>query len=325
MSWTGRVLYAPSMTQPFRFGLQLHSPIDQLSWLDSARYAEDQGYSSILIPDHFHHQYGPITALAAAAAVTTELKMGALVFGNDYRHPVTLAKEMATLDQISEGRCEFGLGAGWMRTDYEQSGMTYDRPGLRIERFVESLTIIKGCWAQGPFDFAGEHYTITGYDGHPKPWTESGPPIIIGGGGPRMLGVAAAHADIVGVTANLGAGEVGVEAIADSMPDAYDRKVARLRECAGSRLDELEISSLTMNTTITDDRDGTLGFFAEMFNSPVSEVAQTPALLVGSVEQIVETLQERRERWGFNYVVVQQDGGQGMEHFGKVVAALAGT
>ncbi|MDE0701916.1 MAG: TIGR03621 family F420-dependent LLM class oxidoreductase [Acidimicrobiaceae bacterium] len=313
------------MTQPFRFGLQLHSPIDQLSWLDSARYAEDQGYSSILIPDHFHHQYGPITALAAAAAVTTELKMGALVFGNDYRHPVTLAKEMATLDQISEGRCEFGLGAGWMRTDYEQSGMTYDRPGLRIERFVESLTIIKGCWAQGPFDFAGEHYTITGYDGHPKPWTESGPPIIIGGGGPRMLGVAAAHADIVGVTANLGAGEVGVEAIADSMPDAYDRKVARLRECAGSRLDELEISSLTMNTTITDDRDGTLGFFAEMFNSPVSEVAQTPALLVGSVEQIVETLQERRERWGFNYVVVQQDGGQGMEHFGKVVAALAGT
>ena len=145
-------VYAPAMPQPFRFGLQLHSPIEGLSWLDSARYAEQQGYSSILIPDHFHHQYGPVTALAAAAAVTTELKLGALVFGNDYRHPVMLAKEMATLDQISEGRCEFGLGAGWMRTDYEQSGMTYDRPGVRIDRMIESLAIIKQCWSAEPFD-----------------------------------------------------------------------------------------------------------------------------------------------------------------------------
>ena len=325
MSWTGCEVYAPSMTQPFRFGLQLHSPIEGMSWLDSARYAEQQGYSSILIPDHFHHQYGPVTALAAAAAVTTELKLGALVFGNDYRHPVMLAKEMATLDQISEGRCEFGLGAGWMRTDYEQSGMTYDRPGLRIDRLVESLAIIKSCWAPGPFDFVGEHYTITNYDGHPKPWTESGPRIIVGGGGPRMLGVAAEHADIVGVTANLRSGEISVDAIADSMPSAYDRKVARLRECAGSRIDDLEISSLTMNTTVTDDRAGTLGLFAEMFGVSVADVADSPALLVGSVPEIVETLQERRERWGFNYVVVQQDGGRGMEQFPRVVAALAGT
>ena len=318
-------VYAPAMPQPFRFGLQLHSPIEGLSWLDSARYAEQQGYSSILIPDHFHHQYGPVTALAAAAAVTTELKLGALVFGNDYRHPVMLAKEMATLDQISEGRCEFGLGAGWMRTDYEQSGMTYDRPGVRIDRMIESLAIIKQCWSAEPFDFAGEHYTINGYDGHPKPWAESRPPIIIGGGGPRMLGVAAAHADIISITANLRSGEVGVDAIADSMPSAYDAKVARLREAASDRIDDLELSSLTMNTTITDDRDGTLAFLAEMFGASAADVADSPALLAGSVSQIVETLQQRRERWGFNYVVVQQDGGQGMDQFPKVIAALAGT
>ena len=313
------------MAQPFRFGLQTHGPIEGMTWADTARYAEQQGYSSLLMPDHFHDQYGVLTSLAAAAVVTTELKVGALVFGNDYRHPVILAKEIATLDHLAEGRVEFGLGAGWMRTDYDEAGMTYDRPGVRIERFLESLAIIKRCWAEGAFDHDGEHYTITGYDGLPLPYTPGGPPIIIGGGGPRMLGLAAEHADIVGITANLRAGEVGADAIADSMPDAYDRKLGRVREVAGDRADALEISSLSMNTTITDDRDGALEFFSQMFGAPKEVVAQTPALIAGSVPEIVETLQERRERWGFNYVVVQHNGSQGMEHFGEVIAALAGT
>ena len=182
------------MPRPFRFGLQTHGPIEGMSWTDTAKYAEQQGYSSIMLPDHFHGQYGPMTALAAAAAVTTEIKVGALVFGNDYRHPVMLAKEMATLDHIAEGRVEFGLGAGWMRTDYDESGMPYDRPGVRIDRMIESLQIIKRCWQEGSFDFTGDHYQITGYDGLPLPYTPGGPPVIIGGGGPRMLGVAAEHA-----------------------------------------------------------------------------------------------------------------------------------
>jgi probable F420-dependent oxidoreductase len=313
------------MTQPFRFGLQVRGPIDEMSWADTARFAEQQGYSSLLIPDHFHDQWGPLTALTAAAMVTTELKVGALVFGNDYRHPVVLAKEIATLDHIAQGRVEFGIGAGWMRTDYDQAGMTYDRPGVRIERMLESLQIIKRCWAEGSFDFDGEHYSIAGYDGHPMPYTPGGPPVIIGGGGPRMLGVAAEHADIIGITANLRAGEVGTDAIGDSMPDAYDAKLARVREVAGARADDLEISSLAMNASITDDRDGALSFFSDIFSAPKEVVAQSPALIVGSVGQIVETLQERRERWGFNYVVVQQNGGQGLEQFNEVIAALAGT
>jgi probable F420-dependent oxidoreductase len=313
------------MTQPFRFGLQVRGPIDEMSWADTARFAEQQGYSSLLIPDHFHDQWGPLTALTAAAMVTTELKVGALVFGNDYRHPVVLAKEIATLDHIAQGRVEFGIGAGWMRTDYDQAGMTYDQPGVRIERMLESLQIIKRCWAEGSFDFDGEHYSIAGYDGHPMPYTPGGPPVIIGGGGPRMLGVAAEHADIIGITANLRAGEVGTDAIGDSMPDAYDAKLARVREVAGARADDLEISSLAMNASITDDRDGALSFFSDIFSAPKEVVAQSPALIVGSVGQIVETLQERRERWGFNYVVVQQNGGQGLEQFNEVIAALAGT
>ncbi len=313
------------MTQPFRFGLQTHGPIEGMTWVDTARYAEQAGFSSLLMPDHFHDQYGVLSALAAAAAVTTELTVGALVFGNDYRHPVVLAKEIATLDHIAEGRVEFGLGAGWMRTDYDESGMTYDTPGVRIERFLESLEIIKRCWQEGAFDFEGTHYRISGYDGLPSPYTPGGPKIIIGGGGPRMLGLAAENADIVGITANLRAGEVGVDAIADSMPDAYDRKLARVRDVAGERVGELELSSLSMNTTITDDRDGALEFFSQMFGAPTEHVAQTPALIVGSVAEIVEQLQQRRERWGFNYVVVQHGDGQGMERFGEVINALAGT
>ena len=313
------------MAKPFRFGLHLHTPITGMSWLDSVRYVEDQGYSSLLIPDHFHHQYGPISALAAAAAVSTELKLEGLVFGNDYRHPVVLAKEMATLDQISAGRCEFGIGAGWMRNDYQQMGLPYDPPGKRIERMLEGLEIIRLCWGSQPFDYAGTHYRISGYDGQPKPYRERTPPIVVGGGGPRMLKVAAQHADIVAVTANLRAGEVGEDAIADSMPTAYDAKIGRVRECAGTRFDDLELSSLTMITQITNDKASALAAIAEMFDASEVDVAASPAVLVGSVAEITETLQERRDRWGFNYVVVQQDGGQGIERFAEVVAALTGT
>lgn len=313
------------MTQPFRFGLQVRGPVGDRSWADTARFAEQQGYSSLLMPDHFHEQWGPLTALSAAAAATTELRVGALVFGNDYRHPVVLAKEIATLDHIAEGRVEFGLGAGWMRTDYDQAGMTYDPPGVRIERMVESLEIIKRCWADGSFDYHGEHFSITGYDGMPAPYTPGGPPVIIGGGGPRMLRIAATHGHIVGITANLRAGEVGSDAIADSMPEAYDAKLDQVRTAAGERSEAVEISSLTMNLSITEDRDGALSFFSQLFSAPEEVVAQSPALLVGSVGQIIETLQERRERWGFSYVVVQENGAQGLERFDEVIAALAGT
>ena len=313
------------MTKPFRFGLQVRGPIEGRSWTDSARMVEDLGYSSLVVPDHFHDQLAPIAALSAAAAVTSTLKVGALVFGNDYRHPIILAKEMATLDVLSEGRLEFGIGAGWMRTDYEQTGMEYDAPGERIERMEESLEVIRRCWAEGAADYDGTHYQLDGYDGQPAPHTPGGPPVIIGGGGPRMLGVAARNADIVGITANLRSGEIGSDAIADSMPEAYDRKVARVKEAAGDRFDQIELNSLTMQTSITDDRDGQLALFAELFGMPVEVVAESPALLVGNVDQICETLQERRERWGFSYVVIQQGGGEAGVEFAQVVDRLTGT
>ena len=155
--------------RPFRFGVQLSGPADAAGWADQARRVEDLGYSTLTLPDHFTDQLAPIPALSTAAAVTTTLRIGALVFDNDYKHPVVLAKELATQDVLSGGRVEIGLGAGWMESDYRAAGMPYDRAGVRIDRFEEALAVIKGAMADGPFSFAGEHYTITDYDGQPTP------------------------------------------------------------------------------------------------------------------------------------------------------------
>src|SRR5271165_7356386 len=145
----------------FRFAAQLSKGPDGsgASWAQQARRAEDLGYSTLLMPDHFGDQLAPVPALAAAAAATSTLRLGALVFGNDYRHPVVLAKEAATLDVLSEGRFELSLGAGWMRTDYEQAGITYDHPAVRVARFEEAVKVVNGLLrTDGPFSFHGTHY-----------------------------------------------------------------------------------------------------------------------------------------------------------------------
>ena len=183
----------------FRFGLQLATATSAKDWAEQAKRAEDLGFSSLLMPDHFGDQLAPIAGLMAAADATTSLRIGALVHDNDYRHPVVLAKESATLDLLSDGRLELGVGAGWMNTDYEQSGIPKDPAGVRIERLEEALDILDGLFADGPFDYQGQHYTITGLDGLPKPLQKPRPPLIIGGGGKRVLSLAARRADIVGI------------------------------------------------------------------------------------------------------------------------------
>src|SRR5688572_954160 len=171
------------MTHPrkFRFGVQASNAGGGTEWAALARKAEDLGYSSLFLPDHFGDQLAPMPAMMAAADATTDLKVGALVFDNDYKHPVVLAKEVATIDVLSGGRVEFGLGAGWLNTDYEQSGIPKERDGVRIARMAESLDVIKGLWAPGAFSFSGEHYTITGLDGLPKPAQQPHPRILICG------------------------------------------------------------------------------------------------------------------------------------------------
>jgi probable F420-dependent oxidoreductase len=258
----------------------------------------------------------------AAADATDRLRIGALVWCNDYRHPVVLAKEAATLDLLSEGRLELGIGAGWMRSDYDEAGMAYDRPGLRIERMVETVQILKGLFAEGPFSYDGRHYTISGLDGTPKPVQRPYPPFLIGGGGPRFLRLAGQLADIVGINPNLSAGAITPDVGTDATAERYREKISWVREAAGSRFDEIELQVRAFFVIVTDDRQGTADALAGGVGLTADEALASPLGLIGTAEQITETLFERREAYGFSYVVVGDDQ---YEAFAPVVAKLAGT
>lgn len=307
----------------FRFGIQLASAGSAAEWAELAREAEDLGYSTLFIPDHFGDQLAPGPALAAAASATTALRVGTLVLDNDYRHPVVTAKEMATLDVLSGGRLELGLGAGWMASDYDQSGIPMDEAAVRIDRLEEGLAVLRGLFAPGPFDFAGKHYAIAGLDGMPKPVQDPSPPFLIGGGGPRVLRLAARQADIVGINPAVRSGRVDGAAARDGAAEVTDRKLAWVREAAGDRYPDLEINMLIFVCAVTDDRPGTLEATAPLFGMTPDQVAEYPHAWVGSAEEIAADLEAGRERWDASYLVVQ--GVEAMRAAAPVVARLAGT
>jgi probable F420-dependent oxidoreductase len=309
-------------SRKFRFGVQVATAATATDWAALAKKAEDLGYSTLFMPDHFGDQLAPMPALMAAADATTDLHVGALVFDNDYKHPVVMAKEVATLDVLSGGRVEFGIGAGWMNTDYEQSGIPKDRDGVRIDRMVEALDIYRGLWGDGAYSFKGEHYTITDHDGLPKPVQRPHPPILIGGGGPRVLRIAAQHADIVGINPRLTAGEVTADAGQDARAEMVDKKVEWVKEGAGGRFDDVELNILVFFTTVTDDAHGMAQGLAGAFGMTPEEVLEVPYAWFGTVDQICDKLQAARERWGVSYFVLQ---GDGMDAMAPVVARLAGA
>ena len=306
----------------FRFGVQLHNAPSGDAWAALARKAEDLGYSSLFLPDHFGDQLAPVPAMMAAADATTSLKVGCLVFDNDYKHPVVLAKEMATMDVLSGGRTEFGIGAGWMNTDYQQSGIAQDRPGVRIARMAEALEIFKGLWAPGPYSFTGTHYTITAMDGLPKPVQQPHPPILIGGGGPKVLGIAAKYADIVGINPSIPAGEIGPDAAHDAVATRVDEKVGWVRDAAGDRFADLELNALVFVANVTDDPGPMREMMAGVFGVTVHEVSETPYAWIGSDKEIADQLRAARDRWGISYFVVQ---GDALETVAPIVAELTGT
>lgn len=308
--------------RPFRFAAQLSGARSRAEWAELARKAEDLGYSTLSVPDHFGDQLSPVPALMAAADATSRLRIGTLVLDNDFRHPVVLAKEAATLDLLSDGRLELGIGAGWMHTDYETSGIPHDPPSVRIARLAEAIEVIKGLWGPGPFSFVGTHYQVSGLDGLPKPVQQPRPPILVGGGARRMLSLAARHADIVGVNFDLRAGAVTPEAIATGTAAAVDEKIAWIREAAGERFGDLELHVTVFVASVTDDPRGLAETMAPAVGLSPDDALEVPFFVAGSIDGIIETLQARRERWGFSYIAFS---GGSMEEMAPVVARLAGT
>lgn len=310
-----------SKHRPFRFGIQASTAPSARAWGDLARRAEDLGYSVLTMPDHFTDQLAPVPAMMMAANVTSSLRVCALVFDNDYKHPVVLAKELATMDVLSDGRIDIGIGAGWMRTDYDQAGIQYDTPGVRIDRFLEGLRVIRGCMADGAFSFSGEHYRITDYNGLPKPLQQPCPPILIGAGGKRMLGIAALEADIVGINPSLAPGAVGPEVIADMSAQAVAEKIAIVKSKAGERFDSIELNIRTFLVNVTDDGKAAREKLAKGMGVEAELIHDSPFALIGPPNELIETLLARRERFGLSYVIV---GGDDVEAFAPVVATLAG-
>ncbi|MEN9643868.1 MAG: hypothetical protein RL238_537 [Actinomycetota bacterium] len=306
--------------RPFRFGIQASTASSRAAWVDLAKRAEANGFSTLTMPDHFGDQLAPVPAMMTAADATTDLRICALVFDNDYKHPVVLAKELATMDVLSDGRMEIGLGAGWMISDYEQSGIPYDTPGVRVDRFVEGLHIIKQAMQPGAFSFAGKHYTITNYDGLPKP-VQAKPPVLIGGGGKRVLGIAAREADIVGINPSLHTGVIDAETIGGMSADGVDEKIAVVRAAAGDRMSEIELNVRAFLVNVTADGAGARERLSGAMGVPTSMLEDSPFSLIGPPDELIERLLARREKWGFSYVIVGQED---VESFAPVVAALAG-
>ena len=306
--------------RPFRFGVVSHNISSSLEALVArARLAEQLGYSAFLVPDHLNDQFDTSLALAWIAQATSTLRIGSLVFANDFRHPALLAKAAATLDVLSQGRFELGLGAGWMQSEYEQIGLAFDSPGARIERMVEALQIIKRLFSGEAVTFSGAYYQIAGMRGHPSPIQRPYPPILLGGSGRRILSVAAREANIVNIIPRGMVAPGGAQGIdlSDADPASLAQKVTWIREAAGDRFQSLELNLFILDMALNEREIDRL---AQRFALSREQILKSPHLLIGTVDQIVERLREIRAEYGVSYLVLFDEY---MEQFAPVVAQLA--
>ncbi len=302
---------------PFRFGVQSSAPTTPEAWRELARTAEDLGYCALTMADHLVDHFAIAPALMTAADATSTLKVGSVVHCNDFRHPVMLAKELATLDVLSSGRVEYGLGAGWMTSEYEAMGIPLDRAGVRLDRLEESLAIIPPLLAGATVTHDGEHYRVTEVTLDPKPTGRV--PLFIGGGGRRMLGIAARHADIVGLNFNLAAGTISSDLGSDGGAARTDQKMEWVRDALGDR--NPEIQARVHLSAVDDDLDvATAG--AARLGMDRDAALESPHVLAGPIGSIIDTVLERRDRWGINYLTVNATS---MHELAPLVDALAGT
>ena len=309
--------------RPFRFGTNVRTADSRAAWADKARKVEALGYSTLLMPDHLRDLLPPLLPLISAADATTTLRVGTFVLNNDFRHPVLLARETAALDLLTDGRFELGIGAGHMRSEYEEAGIPFDPAPVRFERLEESVTILKALLAGQTASLEGRHYQVREHRAYPLPRQTPHPPILIGGNGRRILTFAAQEADIVGFT-GLGFPRGGSAVdLSGFAPASVDERVALVRSAAGARFDQLELNVLLQRVVVTNDRQQAAAeFAAERPDLSPEDALQSPYLLFGTVEQMADALRAHRDRWGFSYYVVHEPM---LETFAPIVALLTGT
>jgi probable F420-dependent oxidoreductase len=317
--------------QPFRFAVQATQATSAKAWRDVARSVQDLGYTTLFLADHYlgpgpaqrearqpPQHLAPIAAMASAAASTETLRVGCRVFCVDYHVPAVLAKEAATLDLLSDGRLEFGIGAGWSEPEYQAFGLPFAAPAQRVDKLREVVALVKAHWSGDPLDLRGEYATAVGYPGLPLPVQQPRPPVMIGGSRKRVLSLAAREADIVSIS------NVSFDAVNEAGRTPAEEAAYRfgvVREAAGERLDAIEVESSPFFAKITTDPAATAERLARMLGVAPGGLLDHPNVLIGTEDVIVDRLQERRERFGANYITVQQSGAA---NFAPVVARLAG-
>jgi probable F420-dependent oxidoreductase len=306
----------------FRFGVTSYGASSALAWREKVERIEALGYTTVLVPDHFVEQIATIPALAMAAAYTKNLRVGSIVCSNDFRHPIMLAKEVATVDLLSNGRFELGIGAGWLKAEYDALGIPFDPPGKRVSRLEEAVKVIKAYFEDDEINFDGEYYQIRdgpGLDRTPRAVQLPRPPILIGAGGKRMLSMAAREADIIGITIKVQANGSG--------PDLRDiattltEKIEWIRAEADTRTDEIELNIQTWAVVITEDREQAAAQLAGKFPLPAEMLLNIPYLLIGTEEEIIDQIKNYQTRYGISYFSVFE---RHIEEFAPIVDVLAG-
>lgn len=318
--------------RPIRFGFTGGASSKRDKLLASARTVEALGYSTFGLADHFVRPFAPLIAGQAVADATTTLRITQTVLAQDFREPAVLAKELATLDVLSEGRLQVGLGAGWLRQEYEDASIAFAPASVRIARLEETAIILKGLFGDEPFSFEGEHYTVHELRGTPTPVQRPRPPIMIGGGGPKLLAVAARQADIVQLMPTNRGGGTGLDPTQFTAP-AIEEKVGWIRDAAGRRFDEIELSAQLLECVVTDRPEEHLADFADRIATvtermggarvdlDVDDLLTSPIVAVGSLDEVCRRLRDTRDRYGITYFAAPIDAKP--EVLAPIIEALA--
>lgn len=309
--------------RPFRFGLSVRSAASRAEWVEKARKAEALGYSVFLIADHLAEMLPPLVPLVTVAE-TTDLRVGTFVLNNDFRHPALVARDAATIDLLTDGRFELGLGAGHMQAEYEQIGLAFDRAATRVERLAESVRIIKALLRGESVALHGSHYQLRDHRIYPLPVQRPHPPLLVGGNGRQILGLAAREAQTIGLM-GFGHRRGGREINPSGFTEAATRtRIDWLREAAPERFADLELNVLVQRVIVTNHPQREADALANHLPGDLSaeDVLGSPFILIGSVEQIADELRDRRQRLGISYPVVFE---KDMESFAGVIARLAAT